>query len=80
MNPKNEDIMEDKNKVMTSILDAMSMRMAKNSGVGIKRSSALKAKKCVLCGKDATKFTDELSKKEFKISGMCQTCQDNFFD
>ena len=72
--------MEGKNKVMTNILDAMSMKMAKDSGKGLKRSKALKVKKCVLCGNDAVKFTDELSKREFKISGMCQVCQDNFFD
>jgi hypothetical protein len=24
-------------------------------------------------------FTDELSRKEFTISGMCQTCQDSVF-
>ena len=24
-------------------------------------------------------FKDELSKEEFKNSGLCQTCQDNFF-
>jgi len=27
----------------------------------------------------ATKFRDEASKREFKISGMCQACQDNFY-
>lgn len=25
-------------------------------------------------------FKDELSIKEFKISGMCQSCQDRFFE
>lgn len=24
-------------------------------------------------------FKDELSKKEFRISGLCQDCQDSFF-
>tara|TARA_R110000787_G_scaffold131401_1_gene243372 strand:+ start:229 stop:429 length:201 start_codon:yes stop_codon:yes gene_type:complete len=32
---------------------------------------------CVICGGVADKFTDELSRKEFQISAMCQTCQDN---
>lgn len=37
--------------------------------------------KCPFCKKpiDATTFRDELSLKEFKISGMCQKCQDDFF-
>lgn len=37
--------------------------------------------KCPSCGKDMSNpsFKDELSKKEFEISGMCQDCQDKFF-
>lgn len=38
---------------------------------------------CVLppigCGGPATEFRDELSKKEYRISGLCQKCQDSFF-
>ena len=36
---------------------------------------------CPLCGKEVKEedFKDELSKKEFKISGMCQSCQDSIF-
>lgn len=36
---------------------------------------------CPFCGKDMTNptFRDEQSKKEFKISGICQECQDNYF-
>jgi len=34
---------------------------------------------CALCNKPALTFKDELSKKEFGISGMCQDCQDAFF-
>lgn len=32
------------------------------------------------CGKPAANFKDELSRKEYSISGLCQTCQDAFFD
>lgn len=35
---------------------------------------------CVTCGGDASSFKDELSAREFQISGMCQTCQDGVFD
>jgi hypothetical protein len=31
---------------------------------------------CVTCGKQVTGFRDELSRKEYEISGMCQECQD----
>ena len=36
---------------------------------------------CATCGQDAlnTSFRDELSWKEYTISGMCQKCQDDFF-
>jgi len=36
---------------------------------------------CPFCGKEVKEegFRDELSKREFKISGLCQTCQDETF-
>ncbi len=38
---------------------------------------------CPFCGKKIdveNEFRDEISKKEFGISGMCQSCQDDFFE
>ena len=39
-------------------------------------------KKCPFCKKEINvdEFEDELSKKEFKISGLCQSCQDEVFN
>ena len=37
---------------------------------------------CPFCNKKVdpkTEFRNELSRKEFKISGLCQDCQDNTF-
>lgn len=34
---------------------------------------------CVSCHKPAVRFKDELSRKEYAISGMCQACQDKVF-
>lgn len=34
---------------------------------------------CVACGKPATTFRDALSKREYGISGLCQSCQDSIF-
>jgi len=31
------------------------------------------------CGKEATVFRDELSRREYRISGLCQVCQDTIF-
>lgn len=38
--------------------------------------------KCALCPREfnpETEFNDELSKTEYRISGMCQTCQNKTF-
>lgn len=37
---------------------------------------------CPFCGKAIhpnQEFRDEISKREYKISGLCQDCQDKFF-
>ena len=37
--------------------------------------------KCLFCGKLVCRssFRDEIGRKEFKISGLCQSCQDGVF-
>ena len=35
--------------------------------------------KCPSCGKVPGKFRDELSRREYGISGLCQKCQDKTF-
>jgi hypothetical protein len=35
--------------------------------------------KCVTCGEPAGEFKDDVSRKEYTISGMCQACQDQTF-
>lgn len=44
-----------------------------------KAAEDIAAGNCPTCGKPVGKFKDELSKKEFGISGMCQACQDSVF-
>ena len=41
----------------------------------------IKSRKCPFCKNviNMKDFKDELSKKEFKISGLCQVCQDDIF-
>lgn len=34
---------------------------------------------CPQCGEAVTSLRDELSMKEFRISGLCQSCQDAIF-
>lgn len=44
---------------------------------------AIRENKCTTCGKplvgDSEEFRDELSRREYSISGMCQACQDSMF-
>jgi len=49
--------------------DLQRMQMLRNAG------------KCPFCGKDMSNptFRDAESMKEFKISGICQECQDDYF-
>jgi len=46
---------------------------------GRKRIDSIKADICSWCGKPATEFRDALSRKEYTISGFCQSCQDKTF-
>lgn len=46
------------------------------------RRDAIKSDRCIDtfgCGGPATEFRDALSAKEYRISGLCQTCQDGVF-
>jgi hypothetical protein len=47
---------------------------------GTSRAAAKVAGTCVCCKKPAGEFRDELSAREFRISGLCQVCQDAFFE
>lgn len=49
------------------------------SFIGKDRVKTITSNKCVTCMGDADTFTDDLSKREYAISGMCQTCQDKIF-
>ena len=43
------------------------------------RTTAVENMKCVTCSEPADGFRDEVSLKEYTISGMCQSCQDSVF-
>ncbi len=51
--------------------------------VGFDRRKVIREDKCVPqpfgCGGDAKEFKDEVSRREYRISGLCQKCQDKFF-
>ncbi len=45
--------------------------------------AAIRADRCIKppvgCGGPAVEFADDLSRQEFRISGLCQKCQDSVF-
>ena len=46
---------------------------------GVDRKGSVNTMTCGWCGKPADGFRDELSMKEYTISGLCQECQDKTF-
>jgi len=49
------------------------------SPVGLSRQEAVARELCAFCGGCAKSFKDGLSIREYEISGLCQTCQDETF-
>lgn len=66
--------MENKSPEMVNALDSFTL-----SVFGRSRSLAKAGNSCVICGKSANEFRDELSQREYGISGLCQACQDEIF-
>ena len=58
----------------------MNKRILQLAGFG-EEVKAVERGDCPLCKHkvDKDEFRDELSRKEFEISGLCQSCQDDIF-
>jgi hypothetical protein len=61
----------DKHPKMEEFLDKITQNV-----FGRSRKGSIQFNQCVTCGGPAKEFRDDLSRKEFTISGMCQACQD----
>lgn len=59
--------------------DRQMTRYAVNSVFGEKGLRRLEQNQCPTCGKKIGKFKDDLSRREYSISGLCQECQDRTF-
>ena len=66
--------MNNKSKSITKILNDFS-----KDTFARERSERIKENCCIVCGSEITGFRDELSVREYQISGMCQDCQDYVF-
>ena len=64
-----------KSESIKGLLDSLTF-----NSFGLARSLAIIDDTCVVCHKPATTFKDEISKREYTISGLCQECQDKTFD
>ena len=63
---------------MMNELDKFKEEMAFQA-FGRSRNLAIAGGGCVKCGQPAIDFRDQLSQKEYGISGFCQSCQDEIF-
>jgi hypothetical protein len=61
----------EKSSAIKAMLDDLAIGMT-----GKPRTTGL----CAVCGGEAVEFKDELSRREYKISFMCQKCQDEVFE
>ena len=66
--------MKQPNSLMTKFLDAVT-----TNAFGKSLTDAKNMQECVICEGQHLTFKDTLSEKEYKISGMCQSCQDKVF-
>lgn len=46
---------------------------------GADRTKSIKEDVCAWCKNPANSFRDETSKNEYRISGLCQKCQDEIW-
>ena len=46
---------------------------------GVDRIETIQMNQCAMCKTPNLNWRDKLSEKEYTISGMCQTCQDEVF-
>ncbi len=67
----------DKAPEIAKFLDTVTGRI-----FGRERTSSIEGNICVACGAKAPpeSFRDDLSIKEYSISGLCQRCQDSVFE
>ena len=59
---------------MDNVKEEMAMKL-----FGRSRTLALAGNECVKCGEFNLEFRDEISRKEYGISALCQCCQDGIF-
>ena len=64
----------ERSKKMQGFIDSTAKKMT-----GRTLTESQEKRVCVFCGDEIKGFKDELSWKEYSISGLCQKCQDKTF-
>lgn len=64
----------DKSTEINTLLEKLSKNIFNNS-----REKAIKNRTCVKCKQKIKKFKDKISEREYRLSGLCQCCQDEYF-
>lgn len=76
--PSNDGIDDDNNDLQV-LSGREALDMIALISFGRTLTHALENQVCVMCGEPATTFDDEVSKKEYDLSAMCQQCQNIVF-
>ena len=71
--------MKDKEYNLSATLKHPQIEEMLSKLTGLSRVGAVHEASCVTCGGEARIFRDDLSRKEYTISAMCQDCQDSVF-
>ena len=71
--------MKDKEYNLSATLKHPQIEEMLSKLTGLSRVGAVHEASCVTCGGEARIFRDDLSRKEYTISAMCQSCQDSVF-
>lgn len=58
---------------------SLSMESFLTKMTGVDRVATIQANTCTWCGKTAAEFRNDISRREYSISGFCQSCQDDVF-
>ena len=60
--------------------NAPEIRAIQSTIMGGDINQAIRQDVCISCHGPATEFKNDISRREFRISGMCQICQDSVFE
>lgn len=55
------------------------LEVSSQENFGRSRKQSIEGGICLWCGQSAKEFRDNISRKEYTLSGFCQGCQDKTF-